>query len=109
MASMDHGYSTPSYQWYVQEDGSSSWTTLGTSQSQSVLMNYSNTEVKVVVTRGLETAEDEMICYCGEQQKAASLPQDYKLSQNYPNPFNPETTIKYQLPIFRRKFCNNSD
>ena len=33
-----------------------------------------------------------------QDQRAAAIPTEYKLSQNYPNPFNPSTIIRYDLP-----------
>ena len=35
-------------------------------------------------------------------ESLVSLPGQFRLEQNYPNPFNPQTTIKYQLPVFKQ-------
>jgi hypothetical protein len=38
----------------------------------------------------------------GQSDRAAKLPEDFRVSQNYPNPFNPRTTIYYTLPESRQ-------
>lgn len=100
-----------SYMWYKKDTGSSSWTYLGSSSSNSKSIYFSNpandTQLKV-------TVEDANLEYAtsipynvfmsnggGGGFKIVSgeaLPETFSLSNNYPNPFNPTTQIKFELP-----------
>jgi hypothetical protein len=108
------GSGTISYQWSVRYEGSSTFQNLGTSQNQSLTFNEECTsnELKVVVTRGGQNAQDlhsvfvndgsGTFCKRGGEESGADdltqLPETFALHQNYPNPFNPTTEIKFDLP-----------
>ncbi len=61
-AEVDGGVGTITYQWYRRNVGGT-WYAQGTGSSQQISMVTTNLEVKVVVTRGSETANDVKTVY----------------------------------------------
>jgi Zn-dependent metalloprotease len=93
-ANTSGGSGNNSYQWYVSSDGGSTWITLGTSQSQSRTMVYSNFIMRCnVYDNTLVTNGSGSLTVYYSNGGA-----DVFITQNYPNPFNPTTTLSYQIP-----------
>ncbi|MBC8346169.1 MAG: T9SS type A sorting domain-containing protein [Candidatus Marinimicrobia bacterium] len=92
-----------SYQWYKRLPPTTSWTTLGTGQTQNITMYVNDIEVKVVATNSGDQATDtHYINYAGggwfPKSRTNKPPTNYSLKQNYPNPFNPSTSITFDIP-----------
>jgi len=101
------GSGSASYQWYVKDEGSSAWTSLGSSQTQwhTFHDDFTFNELKVAVSQGSESTENIIIVYVpygglfkDGESKNSPIPEQFSLQQNYPNPFNPTTEIRFALP-----------
>ncbi len=103
------GSGNVSYQWYVSDDNGSTWSTLGTAQSQSYRMVLSDFIIRCDVhDNGTgENASERMTVYYSNGirpiannngiEKVKEIPKEYFIG-SYPNPFNPAAVINYQLP-----------
>jgi hypothetical protein len=105
------GSENRSYQWYVSDNGGSSWTILGTTSTQSRMMSYSDFILRCDVhDNGTgESASVQKVIYYGIEQFSLragkklmhigqEIPNAYSIEQNYPNPFNPSTVIAFAIP-----------
>ncbi len=101
------GSGNVSYQWYVSDDNGSTWSTLGTAQSQTYRMLFSDFIIRCDVhdnsTGENASARMTVYYYSGGIRKAADnnekqIPTEYSIG-SYPNPFNPAAVINYQLPV----------
>jgi hypothetical protein len=102
-ANVQGGYPPCTYQWYKKLDGSSTWTTLGTAQTQQGVMGTVGFTLKVVVTdnNSNQVEDTHHVAYGTPKPVAAGeekIPALYYLDQSYPNPFNNETKIRFGLP-----------
>lgn len=102
------GSGSYSYQWWKKSNTSSTWQTLGNSQTQIVTMGAGNQyfDLKVWVDDNISGASTVGILRVLNGVTKSSLnsndfdntPISFMLHNAYPNPFNPEVTIKYQIP-----------
>jgi len=98
------GSGNRSYQWYKKLDGSSTWYTRGTSQTQEERMITTAFTVKVEVTDDVYNKTATAIKYVtygalaeGDSTENSESSGKIINVQNHPNPFNPQTAITYTL------------
>lgn len=104
-ASYTGGSGATTYRWFTRDEGSSSWYDTGaTGASYTRMMGTTGFDVRVRVTRGSTSDEDELFVaycsgeFCGPMALSTAAPAVFAVHPPTPNPAQGPVEVRFDLP-----------